>query len=213
MSRNDKPSGKGKIKFRFIDFEMDGGDATLQDAIREITRAIGRPQVIKLPAALPGANGNGQQARIPDGADDEEQDVEELVADEGDDADEEEASGRVSKPRRFKSPKILNVELKGDNPLRPFLESLAVDSDNKRYMAIAYWFKTYRETPEVTPDHIYTAYKAMSWTDLPRDAGAPLRALKKDGSCEKGSGKQAYILNHIGEGKVEKMINKAQPAQ
>jgi hypothetical protein len=76
-------------------------------------------------------------------------------------------------------------------------------------MAIAYWFKTYRQTPEVNPDHIYTAYKAMNWTTIPKDVGSPLRALKKDGSFEKGSGKQAYAINHIGEAKVEDMLNKA----
>jgi hypothetical protein len=58
MARNEKTSGKGKIKFRFIDFEMDGGDSTLQDAIREITRAIGRPQMLKSHAALTGPGGS-----------------------------------------------------------------------------------------------------------------------------------------------------------
>ncbi len=210
MARNEKPSGKGKIKFRFIDFEMDGGDATLQDAIREITRAIGKPAVVKISPALAAASGTQNFEVADDVVDEDEQDTDSTSAD--DSGDDEDATSK-GKPRRFKSPTILNVELKGDNPLRPFLEGLSPDSDAKRYMAIAYWFKYHRATPEVTPDHIYTGYKAMNWTTIPKDVGGPLRSLKKDGSFEKGSGKQGYILNHIGDGKVEDMINKAKLAQ
>jgi hypothetical protein len=213
MARNEKPSAKGKIKFRFIDFEMDGGDSTLQDAIREITRAIGRPQMLKPHAALTGPGGSSpQQPPDSDAADDEHHDDEVATSDDTNGGDLDTAE-RANKPRRYKTPTIVNVELKGDSPLRPFLETLALDSDAKKYLAIAYWFKTHRETPEVTPDHIYTAYKAMAWSNIPKDVAQPLRALKFDGSFAKGSGKQGYILNHIGESKVQDMINKAQPAQ
>jgi hypothetical protein len=206
MARNEKPSGKGKIKFRFIDFEMDGGDATLQDAIREITRAIGKPQTLKTTAALVASS--GAQNQIVNDREEDDQDATNPTSDDDTDVDEQDDSGPKT-IRRFKTPKIVSVDLKGENPLRPFLENLSPDSDNKRYMAIAYWFKTYRQTQEVNPDHIYTAYKAMNWTTIPKDVGSPLRALKKDGSFEKGSGKQAYAINHIGEAKVEEMLNKA----
>jgi hypothetical protein len=204
MARNEKPSGKGKIKFRFIDFEMDGGDATLQDAIREITRAIGKPAVVKVSPALAAA-GSGQNIHVDDGVDE----VDEETESPDDDGSDDEAT--TSKPRRYKSPTVLEVDLKADLPLRPFLDSLPLDSDSKRYMAIAYWFKTYRATAEVTPDHIYTGYKAMNWTTIPKDVGGPLRSLKKDGFFAKSTGKHAYTINHIGESKVEEMINKVTP--
>src|ERR1700722_1081642 len=210
MARNEKPSGKGKIKFRFIDFEMDGGDATLQDAIREITRAIGKPQIAKSSLALIGTSGSATPpSHVTDEIEDDEQAVDDAATDDAvNDADRSTAD---PKPRRFKSPTIVEVDFKGDNPLRPFLESLPLDSDAKKYLAIAYWFKTHRATPEVTPDHIYTAYKAMSWTNIPKDVAQPLRALKFKGSFAKGSGKQGYLLNHIGEDKVQQMLNKTQP--
>jgi hypothetical protein len=208
MARNEKPSGKGKIKFRFIDFEMDGGDATLQDAIREITRAIGKPAVIKVAPALAAAGG----AQNP-----QADDVEDEVDEDNDSSNDDESGGSddaaKDKPKRYyKSPTVLDIDLKSENPLRPFLESLAPDSDAKRYMAIAYWFKTYRATSEVTPDHIYTGYKAMNWTTIPKDVGGPLRSLKKEGLFRKGTGKYTYTLNHIGDSRVEEMINKATPA-
>ncbi|HEY2781978.1 MAG TPA: hypothetical protein VGI90_14440 [Steroidobacteraceae bacterium] len=213
MARNEKPGGKGKIKFRFIDFEMDGSDSTLQDAIKQITQAIGRPTAIKVQtASLTGPSKGGAEEVLDAEGDTTEEETQDTEL-EDDDDDQTTSADRASKPRRFKSPKVVQVDLRGQNPLRPFLERIAPDSDAKRYMAIAYWFKTFRDAPEIGPDHIYTAYKEMSWSNIPKDVGAPLRALKSDGSFEKGAGKQAYILNHIGEGKVEDMIKKAPPAQ
>jgi hypothetical protein len=208
MARNEKPSGKGKIKFRFIDFEMDGGDATLQDAIREITRAIGKPAVIKISPALAAATG-AQNTQTDDVEDEVDEDIDSANDQSGDDGD-----AAKDKPKRYyKSPTVLNVDLKGEPPLRPFLESLAPESDLKRYSAIAYWFKHYRATPDITIDHIYTGYKAFGWTTVPKDVGAPLRALKSEGSFAKGSAKGSYTINHIGDSRVEEVLNKVKPVQ
>jgi hypothetical protein len=70
--------------------------------------------------------------------------------------------------KRNRKPRTSNLER-----LKTFLAN-APDSVQKRYLLITYWFKTYRDTAEVTPDYIYTEFREMGWTTLPRDAGAPL---------------------------------------
>jgi hypothetical protein len=64
----------------------------------------------------------------------------------------------------------------------------------------------------VTPDHIYTGYREMSWTTFPKDPAKPLRNMANLGWFQKGQGEFSYALNHVGEGKAMDMVNKAMPA-
>ncbi len=209
MARDDKTADKGgKVKVRVIDFEMEGSNQTLRESIRDIVGAIGKSnttivRVAGKPALLEDAKKGNGAAEIVSDADDEE--LEELDAD-SQVADEEVTETRPRRSYKVKTPKIVQVELRsGDMPLRTFLAK-APDTIDKRYILIAYWYKTYREINQVSQDHIYTAYKEMSWTNFPKDVGQPLRALKKDGWFDKGTGGGAYSLNHMGDGKAVDLL-------
>lgn len=204
MARSDdKGSDKGKVKVRVIEFEMEGSNQTLRDSIRDIVGAIGKaPTIIRVPttAALsaPPSRGNGE--------DSEPAEYEEVVEAEENGSTEETSSARPRKPTKPRTPQIVPVELRGgDVPLRTFLAK-APDTIDKRYVLIAYWYKAYRQMNEVSQDHIYTAYKEMTWTNFPKDVGQPLRALKADGWFDKGSGGGAYALNHVGDGRAVDLI-------
>jgi len=74
----------------------------------------------------------------------------------------------------------------------------------KRYLLIAYWFKTFRNLDAITPNHVFTCYKKVGWTTQARDFAQPLRDLARNGS--NGDMKEgAFVINHIGEGIVDKM--------
>jgi hypothetical protein len=210
MARDEKPIGKGRVKFRFIEVEMEGSDQTLQNAIREITQSVGRPHVVvKSVAALPSARGNGGAAAEVTGTIADVEDAEVSVTEETEPNESEDdkppAEGKARKWRP-RTPKIVPIELReGEIPLRDFLKS-APDSLNDRYTLIAFWFKAHRAIGEITADHIFTAYREMDWTNFPKDVGQPLRALKVLGWFDKGEGDGAYAINHIGDGKARDLI-------
>ena len=68
MRRDDKnrdDNSKGKVKFRFVEFELEGSNATLQESLRNIAASItrgshGTPTArtldMRLPAPVPQIN-------------------------------------------------------------------------------------------------------------------------------------------------------------
>jgi len=120
----------------------------------------------------------------------------------------------VTKPKSGKAfttrqPQTIDLDLiSGDVPLKTFLEQKNPTSDVKRYLAIAYWLKEYREVSEITMDHAYTCYRHMGtgW-NVPKDAASPLRKMKSKqyGWMGNGSTAGSYAINHLGENEVNNM--------
>jgi hypothetical protein len=165
---------KAKVKMTVIHFETESDNATLQENIRAIahtlTRALATPQrvVYALPQ-LPGGNSTDTEIAPEVG----EQDVIDA---------EEVPPSSAPKPkggsRQYRTPQPLDIDLtSGDVPLKAFLEQKKPDGDVKRYLAIAYWLKKYRDINEVTMDHAYTCYRHMGW-QVPKEAGQPFRTMK-----------------------------------
>jgi hypothetical protein len=189
MPRDDK----GKVRVRVIDFEMEGSNQTLRDGIRDIVSTIAKTtatvRVLK-PAALPALSG-----RVTD--DDVDADAE--LGSSGEDESVSNSPRTRTVPR---SPEVLDLDLTGgEEPLKPYLQKANLDNDANRYLLIAYWFKNFRSTSEVTMDHIHTAYRLMGWA-TPPDASMPLRSMKKRGYFKKGDGKGCYAINHIGDNRA-----------
>jgi hypothetical protein len=209
MARDEKGPDKGRVKVRVIEFEMDASNQTLRDSIRDIVGAIGRgPAALVNRSSTPALK--NPASNLSDGADQEpiDQPIEEFsdIA-----SDPEETPGRIAKPRSPpRSPVVLDtLDLtSGNEPLKPFLQAHSNnDNDNQRYLLIAYWLKTYRNIPEVTMDHVHTAYRLMGWS-TPADASLPLRGMKNQGLFKKGTGKGAYAIIHIGENRIIELTQK-----
>lgn len=208
MAKEDK----AKIKMTVIHFETESDNATLQENIRAITqtltRALASPQRAAYASAqLPSANGVATNPTTG-------------VADEPDVLDAEvtaPSSTSSSSPspkkragaRTSRTPQPIELDLtSGDMPLKGFIEQKKPDGDIKRYLAIAYWLKKYRNINEVNMDHAYTCYRHLGW-QVPADASRPLRAMKSTryGWMTAGSTRGAYAINHIGENQAEQMGN------
>jgi hypothetical protein len=211
MPRNDdKGSDKGKVKVRVIEFEMEGSNSTLQESIRNIVGAIGKAQVVRVVTpALQDKKANGQEHGPIE-------DEEEIVAEQDDDGaadDEAIPIPRARRPRKVKPLKVVQVDLtQGEMPLKQFLAS-APAALEKRYILIAYWFKSQRQIDVINPDHIYTAYMAMGWTTLPRDPGKPFRNAKEDGAFDRVEGESMFAITHIGEMKAMEILQKGDPGK
>jgi hypothetical protein len=60
------------------------------------------------------------------------------------------------------TPQPIELDLTfGDMPLKGFIKQKKLDGDIKRYLAIAYWLKKYRNINEVNLDHAYTCYRYL----------------------------------------------------
>jgi hypothetical protein len=185
-----------------IHFETESDNATLQESIRAITqtltRALASPQrVAYAPVQLPSANGVDTNPNV--GVDDEV-----MAPGSTSPAPKKRGGARTSR-----TPQPIDLDLtSGDMPFKGFIEQKKPDGDIKRYLAIAYWLKKYRDINEVNMDHAYTCYRYLGW-QVPADASAPLRAMKSTryGWMTAGSIRGAYVINHIGENQVEQMGN------
>jgi len=95
------------------------------------------------------------------------------------------------------TPEVLNLDFTTDVSLNACVASYEVESHLQRCLLIAAWFNECRETPTITPAHMYTAYRWLKWPLNIDDFAQPLRSLKAKqlfGSTEKGT----YTINHLG---------------
>lgn len=187
-----------------IHFETESDNATLQENIKSIahtlSRALAAPArvVYTQPAQIGSGDGAGEavEAELEDDAIDAE-----LAP-----SAPKKKSGTA---RQFRTPKPVDIDLtSGDTPLKAFLEEKDPDGDIKRYLAITYWLKKYRDIEEVSADHIYTGYRHMgSGWQVPADSAAPFRYMKRKqyGWIKGGSKNGLYIINHLGENVIEGM--------
>jgi hypothetical protein len=209
MGRNgDKGRGgeTGKVKFRIIELEMEGGDATLQESLRSIAAALSRP------------SGSGQQPRVltrktdipvlevksdPKGDEPQEIDTTSTEEDSGEHVTRAPQKPRV--PRRPSALKVLDLDLKsGDPNLVKFCESKKSNSDANKTLLIAAWLQKQLKIDEIGADHINTCFRFIGW-EVPSDPTAPLRGMKLQGWFNSGSSKGLYTITHIGLNEVEKL--------
>ena len=102
-----------------------------------------------------------------------------------------------NKPRKLREPKFLNeVDLTAaTTPLEDFIELKNPSTLSEKYLVIAQWFKEFLATPEITLDHIFTAFDSLGWrAQVPQDASAPLRKLKFSHLMDTG-GRGTYEFN------------------
>lgn len=183
-------------KIRFVMLEADLADGDLTEITHAISNALRQSnsgqRLIAAPARLDaesGKNGAGVEDQV-----EQEPEVEEEV----------EETPRATKPRKPTIPQVLDVDLKsGDMSWEDFAAKKAPNSDLKRHLVVAYWFKKYRQVEAVTADHAFTCYKKAGWPTNIIDFAQPFRDLSR---ARKGDWKaKSFTINQIGEDAVEKM--------
>ena len=205
MAKGDRDD-RAKVKFKYVEFELEGGNTSLQESLRSLAASLSRGgrtvAVLPQKAATPHSNG----ASAP-----EEVDPQQDLFSESDEQLEEipneaPTPTRASRSGKVRAPQILDLDLtSGSMPLAKFCQEKAPDSDIAKYLVIAAWLKQFREISAVSIDHIHTCYRHLGWY-TPKNPLQPLIDLKKKKSwLNKADGKGEYAINHVGENEVAKM--------
>lgn len=191
---------KGKVKFRFVEFELEGSNSTIEDSIKSIVSSMNRAPIGPVRTVPP----NKQTLQISSPTGNENGQVEDLPMDESqtEDADEprEESRGEGTpgKPRKYTVPKFLkDLDLdSGTVSFKKFADEQKPESDNRKYIVIAAWLKKHRNLDVITPDHIYTCNQKMAWKTQ-RDVGQPFRQMKKKSYFD-AAGRNLWSITHVG---------------
>src|SRR5258708_25990617 len=215
MSRKDEVktvNGHGRIKFRYMEFDMDGGTDALAEGLKSLASAISRGTPVAVPSrtlSAPKATPTStavespqEELRFPS------EETDSLAGNE-ETASASPASSEVAerpKPRRTpRTPNVLNnLDIKtGQISLAEFVEQKKPQSVHDKYAVIAAWLKENRDLPEITGDHIYTCFRLLNWSS-PDDVDQVLREIKHAKKWfEKGDGKGAYKINIVGLNAVD----------
>lgn len=195
-----KPSGSSRVRFIMLDADLANGDLTqitqaIQNALRPPLASHQRFVTSVPPAAPASAAANGGSEHVeaiePDTTIDDGSMNEEAT----------EASAQVTKPRKFRTPKVLEIDLETEPSFKSFADEKNPSSDLKRFLVVAAWFKVHRKIDAITADHAYTCFRAIKWPTAIPDFAQPLRELKRQ-QLLNAAGKGQFAINHLGLAKV-----------
>lgn len=205
-------NGTGHIKFRVIEFEIDGGNDTLAEGIKALTTALSKSPVtttvVSQRAALPSATTTKRTATttVSDGEPAEpetEVETDELLE------EETVETSTATRPRRTPAtpvtPKVLSdIDLNtGKISLKDFVAQKNPSDAYEKFATIAVWYKENHNLEEVDDDRIYTAYRFLDWVP-PNDVAQTLRNIKAGKKWfDKGDTKGGYKVNILGLNKVQ----------
>jgi hypothetical protein len=214
MARGERPpDDRGKVKFRFVEFEMEGGSANLEQTIKNIAHAIisgNAPMRTQIPQRQ-----INQAAPPPDpnGAGEREVEVEHEMIDPTA-ADGDGTGGpqgpRTTAKRKYTAPTFLQeLDLDTAPSLKGFVDEYGPSSDNERYLVIAAWFKQHRGLDAIGIDHIYTAFQKIGRKSQ-KDIGQPFRWMMRNKSYFTSSQRGMFAITHIGLDELPKIKEKKQ---
>jgi len=206
---------RGKIRGFF--FEIDGGDETLQEGLRNFGMALGRalsgpPRPVK---ALPPASGKGKHHEKEDEVEGEVVETEPDLFDIANENGEENGAAKKKKPgtprKPAQMPKVIELDLEGKKGVsfKEFAIKKKPENFSERFLVATAWLKDYGGVNEVTANHMFTCYKIAGWTPHPNSYYTTLNDLRhKQKSLDKGSAAGTYRINLHGENLVSQMTSK-----
>lgn len=203
-----KGSGKGSVgssRIRFIMLDADLNDGDLNQITQAITNAL-RPTVVQraLPALPRGGNGASAGPTSEEEIAESYSDVEEATSEK--DSPPTRPSSGPTKPRVYKQPKVLEIDLNAGQISFPAYAQGKNPPDelSKRYLVVATWFKEYQKLDAITIDHIYTAFRRVKWATNIVDFDLPFRQLIKRGWMKRED-TGSYAITVLGVAEVEQM--------
>jgi hypothetical protein len=126
------------------------------------------------------------------------------IDDSSEQAEVPDVQAKPTGPRKFRTPKVLDLDLRSGVSFQSFAQSKNPPSDQTRFLVVAAWFKLHHDTESITVDHVYTCYRHIGWPSAIEDFSAPLRALKGNQLLERTK-KGSYAINQLGMARVDKL--------
>lgn len=209
MAKNtpQQPSGRSKIRVLFIDADLAPGD--MQQLTETLANAVRPTHILARVAPLAGRLNTGNNGHSAD-----EFELEEIAAeDTGPDNDEESqvttTPKGTAKPKKSRSPQVIDVDLDTDVSLVDFVSSHKPKNVAEKFLVVATWFKRHRDTDAIGIDHVYTCFlhPKLKWSTTMADFDAPFRQHKKRNRVTRKSA-GLYSINHIGTGEVDEYADR-----
>lgn len=209
MARGSTPKNTGggspaRIRLVILDAEVPDGD--LSQLTTAVQNALRSPESVPTRKAIPSLTPRNSQANERAEADEAvEMEVNEVEEDVGESEAPASAAPRTAKPRKPpRTPKVLDIDLTSEPSFEEFARSKSPQSDLKKFLVVAAWFKLHRDVDAITADHVYTCYRAVKWPSNIADFNQPLRDLKARQLFTSGA-KGQYSINHLGIAEVDKL--------
>lgn len=173
MPKGGNAGGDGNDKIRFIMLEANLSSGNFSQITQAIAQAL-RPSVVaptqRVIAAPPTKNGSAPEIETEVEVD------ESLVEDSAEtQSSASNASRKPSVARQYREPKRLDVDI---TAFKDFAAAKSPpDQATTRHLVAAVWFKHFFKTPQVTVDHVYSAYLEAGWSTNMDDFDLPFRKL------------------------------------
>jgi hypothetical protein len=201
---------RAKVKLRVYEFDLEGGNAIVENSIREIVQSIGARANVA-PRPLPPKQ---QKELAPGGAPPEPDDTEPVIHDaEFSEVENGTAEASVSRPPRQRTtykPRVPNndpnLDLNGTGSIsfKDFAAQKNPQKSTQRHLVAAFWLKEYANSPTINIDKAYTCYRAAEWPTDQSDWDVNFRQqVKTDRFRRVNPGE--YAITPTGENDVRKM--------
>jgi hypothetical protein len=209
-SRIESSVDNGKLTV--VVLQVEGGNETLRQGIRSLEAAIEKlgptqPTMViakKTVGQLLSKSGPLTDAG-PDAEKFEQLELEGTLSDE-DDTVLQEVETPKRRLKRYRTPKIVDVDFSKSPPLKLMFEEHGSPQESMSpWLIFSAWFKKVEGTAEISADHVYTALKHLD-LEVPKDLLKPFSNLKGVG-CVTSSKPGYFGINHIGEERLRKLKN------
>ena len=196
MAKGAAKSGSSRIRFIMLEAELHDGD--LSQVTQAIQNAL-KPVAAQAPRLIQVVRSSGESdVNLDDLLEDPEVgELDEQVA------TAPRPSAKPSKPRAYKSPDVVEVDLDKAVSFIDFAAPKNPGSILEKYLTVAAWFKEQRDTPAITQDHVYTCFRKIGWSTSIDDFNRPFRKLKSQKYVSGDT--SGFVINHLGLDKVHKL--------
>jgi hypothetical protein len=199
MSRASTVRTNAPSRIRLVVFEAELSSGNVTEVTQVIQNALraNNPQTASLRAIA-------QRMATSNVVDQEQVPVEEIVGEPTEGIHETVTPPRPAVPRKFRTPKVIDVDLVSNPSFESYAKEKNPISDLKKFLVVAAWFQEHRKLDLITVDHVYTCYRKVAWSTDIGDFSQPLRELKRRQLLDKES-KGNYSINHLGLSEVDKL--------
>lgn len=164
---NSGGEDRAKVKLRVIEFELEGGNASVENSIKQLTNALST-RTIAVPRALAPKltkelNGTANADPIDELEEAEIVDEESVEIPDNNSASKK-APRIKSKPKPPTYLHDLNLSGNSGTAFKEFTKEKSPTTRSKQYLVAAYWLKEHGDSPTVNADKMYTCFKTAGWS-------------------------------------------------
>jgi hypothetical protein len=208
MPKGTTNEDRAKVKFRVIEFELEGGNANVENSIRQLAHAFTN-------------HGSGGPARVATPRPPKElsagapaEDIDEVAGEaeyiEPTDVEIGAPPTKPAKPRTAYKPRTplyihdLDLTGKAGTTFKAFAAQKSPKRGTERYLVAAFWLKEHGNSPTINIDKAYTCYRTVDWPTNQSDWDMNLRTqVKTDRFRRVNPGE--YAITPKGEDVVREM--------